>query len=84
VFLHWGHCVFCGICDNHGIYGNSWIAVHFDFVSGDFHTFPSFSAKFGRFGWNMTLVRGEADFMVVSRAIITYKRGLHQFFSRKQ
>ena len=31
----------------------SWVAVHFEFFSGDFHTISWFSAKFGCFGWNM-------------------------------
>ena len=46
--------VFCGICDNYGIYGGTvglqCISI---FFSGDFHTISWFSAKFGCFGWNM-------------------------------
>ena len=56
--------VFCSICDNYGIYG---VAVHFEFVSGDFHTISRFFSKIWMF-WTEydILVWGEADFMVVS------------------
>ena len=60
--------VFCGICDNYGIYGGTvGVAVHFEFVSGDFHTISWFFSKIWMF-WTEydILVWGEADFMVVS------------------
>ena len=59
--------VFCGICDNYGIYGGT---VGLQCISNlflvIFTPFRGFSAKFGCFGWNDILVWGEADFMVVS------------------
>ena len=60
--------VFCGICDNYGIYGGT-VGVHFEFVSGDFHTISWFFSKIWMFLFWMEhdiLVWGEADFMVVS------------------
>ena len=60
--------VFCGICDNYGIYGGTvglqWISKC---VSGDFHTSSWFFSKIWMF-WTEydILVWGEADFMVVS------------------
>ena len=45
----------------------SWVAVHFEFISGDFHTISWFFSKIWMF-WTEydILVWGEADFMVVS------------------
>ena len=60
--------VFCGICDNYGhLWWYSWVAVHFEFVSGDFHTISWFFSKIWMF-WTEydILVWGEADFMIVS------------------
>ena len=46
--------VFCGICDNYGIYGGTvGLQCISNFFLGDFHTISWFSAKFGCFGWNM-------------------------------
>ena len=46
--------VFCGICDNYGIYGGT---VGLQCISNlflvIFTPFRGFSAKFGCFGWNM-------------------------------
>ena len=48
--------VFCGICDNYGIYGDT---VGLQCISNlflvIFTPFRGFSAKFGCFGWNMIL-----------------------------
>ena len=45
----------------------SWVAAHFEFVFGDFHTISCFFSKIWMFWMEYDiLVWGEADFMVVS------------------
>ena len=56
--------VFCGICDNYGIYGGT---VGLQCISNDFHTISWFFSKIWMFWMEYDiLVWGEADFMVVS------------------
>ena len=47
--------VFCGICDNYGIYGGNTLGLQCisNLFLVIFTLFRGFSAKFGCFGWNM-------------------------------